>query len=522
MTMLWRNILHNLRAPSGVITVIAVIGHVWSLWLSRRHAAPSLTRTAGVGHPATTFRMLPGGSGRWLSGASARVLAMTTELSQRVAVASRVERLVERAMTFAVDERDDDLAVARLAWLAQDDQAALEEAGEACLGHPEAGLVVRARASGLLARVRHHELPARPPGSPSAGLPRPPGVQTQAMVSYGERSAVQAGTGGRGDLEGATANMSTEVGDLDAALAGLYQLPLEQFVATRDQLARRLRAAGDRATARQVAALRRPPVSAWAANQLAHAAPNAVAELLEVGAALRQAQQDALAGQPGAARQLRTATAQLRAAITRLSTRAETLLLRAGHAASDATLARLAATLQAAATGDEATRSALAQGRLPGDLDPAGFGLEVGSAPAEPAAPANVVPEAPVAPVGQAAARRAQARAAARRALEQTRRAAEQAQAVLEQAQGLAATRQQVAQQAQERAEQLAAVAQDLADQAAAAATAAREARQAAEDADRDADEVTDRVRVAQEAAEAAEAAHAAAVAALEELEDQT
>ena len=31
--------------------------------------------------------------------------------------------------------------------------------------------------------------------------------------------------------------MSTEVGDLDAALAALYQLPLEQFVATRDQLA---------------------------------------------------------------------------------------------------------------------------------------------------------------------------------------------------------------------------------------------------------------------------------------------
>ena len=120
----------------------------------------------------------------------------------------------------------------------------------------------------------------------------------------------------------------------------------------------RLRAAGDRATARQVAALRRPPVSAWATNQLAHAAPNAVAELLDAGAALRQAQQDALAGQPGAARQLRTATAHLRAAITRLSQRAESLLSRAGHATSDANLSRLAATLQAAATGDETTRAA--------------------------------------------------------------------------------------------------------------------------------------------------------------------
>jgi hypothetical protein len=347
-------------------------------------------------------------------------------------------------------------------------------------------------------------------------------MRDQATVGYGEWSAIQAGFGGQADLEGATASMSTEVGDLDAALAALYRLPLEQFVATRDQLVRRLRAAGDRDRARQVAALRRPPVSAWAANQLAHAAPNAVAELLEVGAGLRQAQQDALAGQPGAARQLRTATTHLRAAITRLSTRAETLLVRSGHAASDATLARLAATLQAAATGDAATRAALAQGRLAGDLDPAGFGLEVGPAPAEPAAPADVARAAPVAPVERADARRARARAAARRVLEQTREAAEQAQAVLEQAQWLAASRQQVAHEARQRAEQLAAVAQDLADQAAAAATAAEEARQRAEGADRDADEVADRARAAQKAADAAEAAHATAAAALEGLEDQT
>ena len=463
---------------------------------------------------------------------------MTSGLSQQPAVPSRVERLVERAFAFAIDERDD-VAVARLAWLAQDDHVALEEAGEVCLENTEVGPAVRGRAVGLLARVRHHDLAARPAGSPrpgparQPGTPRaasgarpapsrsrrrPPSMRNQALVSYGW-SAVQAGFGGQADLEGATANMSTEVGDLDAALAALYQLPLEQFVATRDQLVRRLRAAGDRATARQVAAFRRPPMSAWAANQLAHAAPNALAELLEVGAALRQAQQDALAGQPGAARQLRTASAQLRAAITRLRTRAETLLARSGHAASDATLARLAATLQAAATGDQATRAALAQGRLPGDLDPAGFGLEVLPDPAEAAAPADQVPAAPVAPAGRAEARREQARAAARRALEQTRRAAEQDQDILEQAQVLAVSRQEAAQEAHQRAEQLAAVARGLADQAAAAATAAEEARQAAEGADHDAHEVADRVRVAEQAVAGAEAAHAAAVAA---LEDQT
>jgi hypothetical protein len=463
---------------------------------------------------------------------------MSSEVSQQRALVSRVERLVERAIAFAIDERDDDLAVARLAWLAQDDLAALEEASEVCLGCTEVGLVVRTRAAGLLAR--HHDLGVRPPGSSGAGLIRqpgtppadggprpapsstrrlPPNMPKQAVVSYAEWSVLQAGFGGRGDLEGATANMSTEVGDLDAALAGLYQLPLEQFVATRDQLARRLRAAGDRATARQVAGLRRPPVSAWAANQLARAAPNAVAELLEVGAALREAQQDAVAGQPGAARQLRTATVHLRAAITRLSARAETLLVRSGHAASDATLDRLAATLQAAATGDEATRAALAQGRLLGDLDPAGFGLDLAPVSAEPAAPASSVRAAPV---DRADVRRGRARAAAQRALEQSRRAAEQAQAGLEQAQGLAASRQQAAQDAHQRAEQLTAVARAHAEQAAVAAAAAEDARQAAEDADRDADEVVDRVRVAEQAAEVAAAAHAVAMAALEELEDQT
>src|SRR5215217_4056893 len=435
---------------------------------------------------------------------------MTTGLSQQQTVASKVERLVERAITFAVDEHDDGIAVARLAWLAQDDHAALEEAGEICLGDTEVDLAVRGRATGLLARVRLHDLAARPAGSPRPGPAqqpgiaraaggarpassnarrRPPSMQNQAVVSYGERSAMQAGCGGRADLEGAAANMSTEVGDLDAALAALYQLPLEQFVATRGQLARRLRAAGDRATARQVAALRRPPVSAWAANQLAHAAPNAVAELLDVGAALRQAHQDALAGQPVAARQLRAATAQLRAAITRLSARAETLLVRAGHAASDATLARLAATLQAAATGDAATQAALAEGRLPGDLDPAGFGLDLGPAAAEAAAPAaaDVVPAAPAAPTGQAEGRRQRAVAAARRALERTREAAEQAQAVLDQAQELAASRRQAADQARRHAEELAAAAQDLAEQASAAAAAAEAARQEADGADRDA-----------------------------------
>jgi hypothetical protein len=59
------------------------------------------------------------------------VPAMSSRLRPPPATtSSRVERLVERAMTFAVeeydDDDDDDCAVARLAWLAQDDHPALD------------------------------------------------------------------------------------------------------------------------------------------------------------------------------------------------------------------------------------------------------------------------------------------------------------------------------------------------------------------------------------------------------------
>jgi hypothetical protein len=46
--------------------------------------------------------------------------------------------------------------------------------------------------------------------------------------------------------------------DLDTVVAGLYRLPLTEFVAARDRLVRQLRVAGDRSAAGRVAALRRP------------------------------------------------------------------------------------------------------------------------------------------------------------------------------------------------------------------------------------------------------------------------
>jgi hypothetical protein len=76
---------------------------------------------------------------------------------------SRVERLVERAMAFAVEQYDDDLAVARRAWLAHDDRAALDQACDVCLSDTDIDLGIRGRAIGLLARVLYPDLPADPP-----------------------------------------------------------------------------------------------------------------------------------------------------------------------------------------------------------------------------------------------------------------------------------------------------------------------------------------------------------------------
>ena len=58
---------------------------------------------------------------------------------------------------------DDDRAVARLGWLAQDNQAALDQACDVCPSYTDVDLGIRGRAIGLLARVLYPDLPADPP-----------------------------------------------------------------------------------------------------------------------------------------------------------------------------------------------------------------------------------------------------------------------------------------------------------------------------------------------------------------------
>jgi hypothetical protein len=156
-----------------------------------------------------------------------------------------------------------------------------------------------------------------------------------------------------------------EVGD------ELFGLPPEEFVAARDELARRLRREGEAEAAKRVKALRRPPLSAWAVNQLARGPEGGLGELLAAGERLRAAHQAALAGE-GAA-ELRAAAKAEREVVAALVLAALELLREAGHPTTEATRDRVAATLHAAAASPEAAEL-VGGGRLTADLDPSGFG----------------------------------------------------------------------------------------------------------------------------------------------------
>ncbi len=158
---------------------------------------------------------------------------------------------------------------------------------------------------------------------------------------------------------------------LDQELDRLYGLPLEDFTAARNELARRLRSAGQEAEAETVRTLAKPNVAAWAVNQLSRRDADTVRSLLEAGAELAAAQERLLAGS-GGPDAIREPTAQLRDAVSLLGRRARGILADAGRAATPATMERVAQLLHAAAT-DEEGRRLLESGRLTGELEPAGF-----------------------------------------------------------------------------------------------------------------------------------------------------
>jgi hypothetical protein len=282
-----------------------------------------------------------------------------------------------------------------------------------------------------------------------------------------------------------------EVRELATELAGdeLFGLPPEEFVAARDEVARRLRREGDAEAARRVKALRRPSLSAWAVNQLARSRQQALEGLLAAGERLRAAHQAALAG--GDAAELRAATRAEREAVAGLVSAALDRLREAGHPTTETTRDRIAATLHAAAASPEAA-DLVRHGRLTADLDPSGFGAASGgpaavagrpaAASGRPAAGPEVDGDRASAAEDDAAARRAR-RAAAVAARDDARRrarlAADQAVLATRQAERLGRLADQAEREAR-RARSTAAAAIEAASTARERATrAARELREA-------------------------------------------
>ncbi|MGI8807938.1 MAG: hypothetical protein ACR2KK_08885 [Acidimicrobiales bacterium] len=159
---------------------------------------------------------------------------------------------------------------------------------------------------------------------------------------------------------------------LEEATAELYGLDPKDFVPARNELARTLRKAGDRALAAEVAKLRRPSPAAWAVNQLGRRYRSDLEELVGLGQALRAAQDGALSGaEPG---EMRTAGRARRDAVSRLAGLAEALLEERGGGAG-AHAREVASTLEAASLDEEAAAAVL-RGRLSEELEPpSGFGV---------------------------------------------------------------------------------------------------------------------------------------------------
>ena len=151
----------------------------------------------------------------------------------------------------------------------------------------------------------------------------------------------------------------------------LYAVPLDEFVKRRNELARELADAGEAEEAKRVKGLRKPTMTAWAINRVAHTDPESIEALVSAHDRLRSAV---------SAEDLRAASEARMAAIRRIVDAAEGV--------GDAVRKKMRSTLLAVAT-DPSAELALKEGRLDKELEPGGLGgFDVGPERAGMPAPA--------------------------------------------------------------------------------------------------------------------------------------
>ncbi|WP_432562630.1 coiled-coil domain-containing protein [Kineococcus sp. SYSU DK003] len=155
--------------------------------------------------------------------------------------------------------------------------------------------------------------------------------------------------------------------DLADVLDDLYGSPPAEFTATRDAYARQARDEGDRDLAARIAALRKPPVPAWAVNLLVRERGDDVEQLLQLGAAMREATAS-LAGP-----ELRELGVQQHKVLDAMRVQAGRLTLAAGVRLSLDVGEKVVATLRAGMS-DAAAADAVRTGQLVRTLEATGFG----------------------------------------------------------------------------------------------------------------------------------------------------
>lgn len=149
----------------------------------------------------------------------------------------------------------------------------------------------------------------------------------------------------------------------------LYALPLGEFTAARDRLAKALKDAGDKEGAAAVKALRKPSTAAWAVNQLARRYPARVDAFLKAADRLRAAQRGALG--PKGAQELRETSRAQRELVLELLQTASKVLSEAGFRAKGNHIDGVRDTLQAAPSASDEERRRLRRGVLTEELHPA-------------------------------------------------------------------------------------------------------------------------------------------------------
>jgi hypothetical protein len=167
------------------------------------------------------------------------------------------------------------------------------------------------------------------------------------------------------DLTLGVVNLARGVGEIgnEERLDELYREHPEGFVAARNELARELRAAGDREEADRIKKLRRPSVAAWLLNRTALSSPRVLQEFAEACGRLEEAQGQALEGDDDAVAEWRAAAARQRESNAAVVETAAALARDAGHPVNRHALDLVGETLQAA-SGDADLRDRVVRGRL--------------------------------------------------------------------------------------------------------------------------------------------------------------